>query len=49
MKIRPKDSRIVPCGGTDVTQLVVAFRNVANAPKIGAPNNLSQQNNADCS
>ena len=26
-------SRVVPCGGTDMTKLIVAFRNFANAPK----------------
>jgi hypothetical protein len=26
-------SRVVPCGRTDVVKLIVAFRNVANAPK----------------
>ena len=26
-------SRVVPCGQTDVTKLIVAFRNFANAPK----------------
>ena len=26
-------SRVVPCGQTDMTKLIVAFRNVANAPK----------------
>ena len=26
-------SRVVPCGRTDMTELLVAFRNVANAPK----------------
>ena len=25
-------SRVVPCGQTDMTKLIVAFRNVANAP-----------------
>jgi hypothetical protein len=28
-------SRVVPCGQTDMTKLIVAFRNLANAPKIG--------------
>ena len=27
-------SRVVPCGQTDMTKLIVAFRNFANAPKI---------------
>jgi hypothetical protein len=26
-------SRVVPCGQTDMTKLIVAFRNFANAPK----------------
>jgi hypothetical protein len=26
-------SRVVPCGRTDMTKLIVAFRNFANAPK----------------
>jgi len=26
-------SRVVPCGRTDITKLMVAFRNSANAPK----------------
>jgi len=26
-------SRVVPCGRTDKTKLIVAFRNFANAPK----------------
>jgi hypothetical protein len=26
-------SRVVPCGETDMTKLIVAFRNAANAPK----------------
>jgi hypothetical protein len=26
-------SRVVPCGRTDITKLIVAFRNFANAPK----------------
>jgi hypothetical protein len=26
-------SRIFPCGQTDMTKLIVAFRNFANAPK----------------
>jgi hypothetical protein len=28
-------SRVVPCGQTDVTQLLVAFRNFANVTKNG--------------
>jgi hypothetical protein len=28
-------SRVVPCGQTDMTKLVVAFRNFANAPENG--------------
>jgi hypothetical protein len=27
-------SRVIPCGRTDITKLIVAFRNCANAPKI---------------
>jgi hypothetical protein len=27
------ESRLVPCGRTDMTKLIVAFRNFANAPK----------------
>jgi hypothetical protein len=27
-------SRVVPCGQTDMTKLIVAFRNFANAPKM---------------
>jgi hypothetical protein len=26
-------SRVIPCGQTDVTKQIVAFRNFANAPK----------------
>jgi len=26
-------SRVTPCGRTDMTMLIVAFRNFANAPK----------------
>jgi hypothetical protein len=26
-------SRVVPCGQTDMTKLIVVFRNFANAPK----------------
>ena len=37
MKIRPVGSRVVPCGQTDrqtdITQLIVDFRNFANASK----------------
>jgi hypothetical protein len=29
----PSGSRVVPCGHTDMTKLVVTFRNFANAPK----------------
>ena len=31
------ESRVVPCGQTDrhMTKLIVAFRNIANAPKNG--------------
>jgi hypothetical protein len=29
-------SRAVPCGRTDMTKLIFAFRNIANAPKDGA-------------
>ena len=32
-KIRPVGGRAVPCGRTDVTKLIVTFRNFANAPK----------------
>jgi hypothetical protein len=36
----PSGSRVVPCGQTDrqtdVTKLIVAFRNFANAPAIGS-------------
>jgi len=39
MKIRPVGAEIVPCGQTDrqtdITTLIVAFRNFANAPKKG--------------
>jgi hypothetical protein len=28
-------SRVVPCGQTDMTKLIVVFRNFANAPMIG--------------
>ena len=28
-------SRVIPCGQTDMTKLIVAFRNFANAPTIG--------------
>jgi len=27
--------RVVPCGGADMTKLIVAFRNFANAPRKG--------------
>jgi len=27
-------SRVVPCGQSDVTQLIVVFRNFANAPNM---------------
>ena len=27
------ESRVVPCGPTDMTKLIVAFRNFVNAPK----------------
>jgi len=33
MKIRPMRSRVVPCGRTDTTRLIAAFRNFAKAPK----------------
>jgi hypothetical protein len=33
-------SRIVACGQTDMTKLVVAFCNFANAPKNSRPKNL---------
>jgi hypothetical protein len=29
----PSVSRVVPCGRTDTTKLIVAFRDYANAPK----------------
>jgi len=32
MKIRLRDSRVVQCGPTDMTKLVVAFRNFAKSP-----------------
>ena len=28
-------SRVVPCGQTDMTKVIVAFRNFTNAPKKG--------------
>jgi len=28
-----RGSRVVPCGRTDTSKLIVAFRNVVNAPK----------------
>jgi hypothetical protein len=28
--------RVVPCGQTDVSKLIVAFRNFSNAPKMSA-------------
>jgi len=50
MKLLPKTTELFHADGqTDMTPLVVAFSNVVNAPKITAHNNLSQQNNADCS
>ena len=30
------ESRVVSCGRTDMTKLIVAYRNFANAPKINA-------------
>ena len=33
MKIRPVWIRVVPCGRTDVTKLVLTFRNFVKAPK----------------
>jgi len=29
-------NRVAPCGQTDVTKLIVTFRNFANAPKKGS-------------
>ena len=29
-------SRVIPCGQTDMTKLIAAFRNFANAPKMRA-------------
>ena len=35
-------SRVIPCGWTDgqthMTKLIVTFRNISNAPKIGTSN-----------
>jgi len=31
-------SRVVPCGRTDMTKLIVAFRSFANAPKVDKKN-----------
>jgi hypothetical protein len=33
-------SRVIPCGRTDITKPVVAFRNFANAPKNNVGNIL---------
>jgi len=33
MKIYPVGSRAVPYGRTDMTKLIVAFRNFSNSPK----------------
>ena len=34
MKIRPVGAELhVPCGQTDMTKLIIALRNFANAPK----------------
>jgi len=32
---QPNGSRAVPCGQTDMTNLIVAFRNFANSPNNG--------------
>ena len=34
-------SRVVPCGRSDMMKLIVAFRNVANAPKIAVSGDVS--------
>jgi hypothetical protein len=34
----PSRSGVVPCTGTDMTKLIVAFRNFANAPNDGFAN-----------
>jgi hypothetical protein len=31
-EISSSESRVIPCGRTDMTKLIVAFRNFANAP-----------------
>jgi len=33
MEIRPLEARVALCGRTDMTKLILAFRNFANAPK----------------
>jgi len=33
MKIRPVEAEFFPCGRTDITKLIVAASNFANAPK----------------
>ena len=42
----PSGSRVVPCGRTnrqrDVTMIIVAFRNFANAPVIGYSRNWDE-------
>jgi hypothetical protein len=38
------ESRVIPCGRTDMTKLIVAFRNTANAPKNGALKRGLQRN-----
>jgi hypothetical protein len=34
-------SRVVPCGRTDVTKLIVAYRNFANTPRNQCEENVS--------
>jgi hypothetical protein len=33
MKIHPSEAELFPCGRTEMTRLVVTFRNIGNAPK----------------
>jgi len=33
MKILPVGAEFVPCGQTDMSKLIISFRNYANAPK----------------
>jgi len=36
MKSLSSDSRVVQCGQSDMTKLLIAYRNIANAPKNGS-------------